>query len=89
MRVFADVQCSSQIGSIKKYTNTYLICPNERELVLPQDNVSGIEVLSHALMQQCQCKYMIMKLDNKGFIAYHQTSPVNLSINFLALSVPS
>ena len=53
-----------------------MICPNEREARLAmQDNVSGIETLSHTLMQQCQCRYMIMKLDNKGFIAYHQTSP--------------
>ena len=88
LRVFADVQCSSQIGSIKKYTNIYLICPNEREARLAlQDNVSGIDVLSHTLMQQCQCKYMIMKLDNKGFIAYHQTSPgVFVNQYFPALS---
>ena len=74
--VFADVQCSSQFGTITKYTNVYLICPNEREARMAlQDNTSGIEVLSHNLMQACKCKYMIMKLDTKGFVAYHQTSP--------------
>ena len=66
--VFADVQCSSQFGTITKYTNVYLICPNEREARMAlQDNTSGIEVLSHNLMQACKCKYMIMKLDTKGF----------------------
>lgn len=76
LTVCADVQCSSQIASITKYKNIDLICPNEREARLAlQDNTSGIEILAHNLMQACNVKYLIMKLDSKGFIAYHQTSP--------------
>ena len=57
IKIFADVQCSSQIASILKYKNVDLICPNEREARLALQDKTFIEALSHRLMEACCSKY--------------------------------
>ena len=41
--LFGDLQCSSQVGSVTKFKEYDLLCPNEREArIALQDNGSGL-----------------------------------------------
>ena len=87
--LFGDVQCSSQQGSISRFKRFTLLCPNERELRLAlKDASTGIERLSQRLIEECQCRHLLVKLSGEGFIAYdkHQNGLV-YSQPFPALSV--
>lgn len=87
--LFGDLQCSSQIGSIIKFKNFSLLCPNEREARLALlDKDSGLELLSNKLISETNCKRLIMKLGPNGFIAYDRSVNGNItSQSFPALSV--
>ena len=87
--LFGDLQCSSQVGTISRFQNFSLLCPNERELRLAlQDKDSGLEGLSQKLLEQSHCERLVVKLGPEGFIAYDRNADgkvVNQS--FPALSV--
>lgn len=87
--LFGDLQCSSQVGSITRFRNFSLLCPNERELRLAmQDKDSGLESLSQQLLEQSQCERLLVKLAGEGFIAYDRTPEGRMvSQPFPALSV--
>ena len=87
--IFGDVQCSSQIGSILRFKNFSLLCPNEREARLAlQDKDSGLEQLSQHLLQITHSKRLVMKLGPQGFIAYDRNADGELTSQpFPALSV--
>ena len=87
--LLGDLQCSSQVGSVTRFSNFSLICPNEREARLAlQDKDSGLEQLSQRLLQITKSERLVMKLGSEGFIAYDRAD--NDQINsqaFPALSV--
>ncbi len=87
--LFGDLQCSSQVGSITRFKQFSLLCPNERELRLAlQDKDSGLENLSQQLLEQTACERLLIKLAAEGFIAYDRNSDGSmLSQAFPALSV--
>lgn len=89
LKIFGDVQCSSQIGLVTKFKNCSLICPNEREArIALQDKDSGLEALSNKLIKITNCEKLIMKLGAQGFIAYDQIKSGKIvSQSFPALSV--
>lgn len=89
LQLFGDLQCSSQVGSISRFRNFSLLCPNERELRLAlQDKDSGLESLSQRLLADTQCERLIVKLAAEGFIAYDRDAAGKmLSQPFPALSV--
>ena len=69
--VFADSQSSSQLGSITKFNEIALLCPNEREArIALQDKFSGLEFLANEIFDICSPDNLIMKLGNQGFITY-------------------
>lgn len=88
-KLFGDVQCSSQMGSITRFTKYSLLCPNEREARLAlEDKDSGLEQISQRLLQQSSAKGLIMKLASAGFVAYErEEDDTILSQAFPALSV--
>ncbi len=87
--LFGDLQCSSQVGSITRFEDFSLLCPNEREARLAlQDKDSGLEQLSQRLLQITRSELLVMKLGPEGFIAYDRASNGQLSSQaFPALSV--
>ena len=87
--LFGDLQCSSQVGSIRRFQRFSLLCPNERELRLAlQDKDGGLESLSQQLLADTQCERLIVKLAADGFIAYDRDSKGRMiSQPFPALSV--
>ena len=89
LKIFGDIQCSSQIGLVTKFKKFSLICPNEKEArIALQDKDSGLEGLSHNLISYTQSEKLIMKLGAQGFIAYEEISPGKYhSQSFPTLSV--
>lgn len=87
--LFGDLQCSSQVGSVTRFKNFSLLCPNERELRLSlQNKDSGIESLSQQLIETTRCQKLLIKLAAEGFIAYDRDRNGQLrSQAFPALSV--
>ncbi len=71
--LFGDVQCSSQVGSVLRFKNFKLLCPNEREArIALQDKDSGLEQISNQILSLTNCQSLIMKLSSEGFIAYER-----------------
>ena len=87
--LFGDLQCSSQVGSVTRFKNFSLLCPNEREARLAlQDKDCGLEQLSQLLLKRTGSERLVMKLGSEGFIAYDRAvNGVNISQAFPALSV--
>ena len=52
MKIFGDLQCSSQIGQITKFQEFSMLCPNEREdeIAINEKDV-GLEAISQKLIK--------------------------------------
>ena len=85
--LFGDLQCSSQIGSIMKFKDFSLLCPNEREArIALHEKDLDLESLSHKILRDTLTKRLVMKLGPDGFIAYdHKKNKIH-SQAFPALS---
>jgi rfaE bifunctional protein kinase chain/domain len=71
LRVFGDVQCSSQVGSIAKFEGFDLLCPTEREARIALGNQNdGVEWIANKLITQTGAKNLVVKLGAEGFISY-------------------
>jgi len=89
IKLFADVQCSSQIGSVLKYKDFDLVFPTEKEARIALDNnVEGIEWIANKLLDKLSSKEVLVKLGSEGFIAYSkQSDGFVLKQHFPALTV--
>lgn len=85
--IFADLQCSSQTGSILKFNNVALLTPTEREArIALADKDTSLERLAHSVMQKTQCQYLLITLGANGLVAYERGERSALtSIHFPAL----
>ena len=73
LHLFGDLQCSSQIGSIMKFKDFSLLCPNEREArIALHDKDLDLEALSIKIIKETNADKLIMKLGSDGFIAYEK-----------------
>jgi len=71
LKLFGDLQCSSQVGKVTKFNEFDLITPTEKEArIALDDNESGIEWIANTLLDNTHTKNMLMKLGSDGFIAY-------------------
>ena len=83
---YCDLQCSSQVGSIMKFTDSDLLCPTEREARIglgAKDD--GLEWVANQVIKRTNTKNLVMKL---GFgmpklepVSYtHLTLPTNREV---------
>ena len=87
IKLYGDLQCSSQVGKVSKFIGFDLITPTEKESrIALEDNESGIEWVANTLMNNTNSKNMLMKLGSDGFIAYGRNKHLKRQ-NFPALSV--
>ena len=71
IKLFGDLQCSSQIGNVCRFKEFDLITPTEREArIAVSDNESGLEKLAHIILSETQSKNLLITLGSNGFIAY-------------------
>ena len=72
IKLFGDLQCSSQVGKVTKFREFDLITPTEREArIALDDNENGVEWVANTLLKDTRSKSMLMKLGPDGFIAYN------------------
>ena len=71
IKLYGDLQCSSQAGKVSKFSDFDLITPTEKESrIALDDNESGVEWVATTLLKNTNSKNMLMKLGSDGFIAY-------------------
>ena len=89
IKLFGDLQCSSQVGSVLRFQKFHLLCPNEREArIALQDKDSGLEQLSRKMLDLTKSKRLVMKLGSDGFVVYDRLGSNSISSqSFPALSV--
>ena len=87
LKLFGDVQSSSQVGDVTNFKNFTLISPNEKEArIALHDKENGLEVISQKLLRKQS--EIVMKLGADGFIVYEFNSKGDIiSQAFPALSV--
>jgi rfaE bifunctional protein kinase chain/domain/rfaE bifunctional protein nucleotidyltransferase chain/domain len=74
----ADSQVASRWGNILEFQGFDLITPNEREARFALgDQDSVVRPLALNLYQKANCKYLILKLGERGVITYRSGSPVD------------
>ena len=67
----ADSQVSNRWGNILDFQGFDLITPNEREARFALgDQDSGVRPLAQRLFQQAGCRYLILKLGERGILTY-------------------
>ena len=86
--LFGDLQCSSQVGSIMKFTKFSLLCPNEKEArIALHEKDLDLEALSLKIIKETNSDKLIMKLGPDGFIAYEHNNGKIINQAFPALCV--
>lgn len=76
LRLFGDLQCSSQVGNVARFEDFDLICPTEREARIALSNQQdGVEWIANSLLSRTRSKNLIIKLGAEGFIAYGDKAP--------------
>jgi len=83
-----DLQCSSQYGSILKFTDFTLLCPTEKEArIALHDKASGVESIAQRLIRNTNTRKLLLKLGQEGFILYDtDLKSENYRVSFPALS---
>ncbi len=71
IKVFGDVQCSSQLGDVTKFKNIELITPTEKEARIGlSDQSSGLEALAQNLIRTTNNRHVAITLGSQGILAY-------------------
>lgn len=67
----ADSQVSNRWGNILDFHGFDLVTPNEREARFALgDQDSGVRPLAQTLFQRADCRYLIMKMGERGILTY-------------------
>ena len=87
LKLFGDLQCSSQIGRVTKFNKFDLITPTEKEArITLDDHESGVEWIANKLLESTDSSNMLIKLGSNGFISYSNKDTIDRQ-NFPALTV--
>jgi len=70
-----DLQCSSQVGDVRKFENFELISPTEKEARIAMNNSNaGIETVANKLLEVTNVNKLILKLGAEGFLIYEKNN---------------
>ena len=88
VKLFGDLQCSSQIGNILRFKEFDLLCPTEREArIALGDNESGLEWIAQTLRDKTKSNDLLIKMGGDGFIVYTSENSFLQRQHFPALAV--
>ena len=89
IKVYGDLQCSSQIGNVLKFRNFEAIFPTEKEARIALDNKDdGLEYVAQRMLERSNCQALVLKLGEGGFITYSKVIDGSVDrVHFPALSV--
>ena len=80
----ADSQVASRWGNITEFCDFDMITPNEREARFAlADQDSGIRPLASKLYDEAKCKFLILKLGERGVLACNSTDHTSLDSFFV------
>ena len=84
IKIFGDVQCSSQLGDVTKFQNIELITPTEKEARIGlSDQTSGLEALAHKLIRKTNNNNVVITLGSQGILAYsHKDNSQNVESEY-------
>lgn len=88
VKMFGDLQCSTQVGNVLKFKNFDFLCPTERETrIALSDHESGLEKLALNLLKLTKTANLLITLGSEGFVAHEigNESKVVKSQHFPAL----
>lgn len=86
IKLFGDLQCSSQIGDVSKFKNFDLLTPTEKETRIAMgDYSSGLEKLAHNFLAKTNTKKLVITLGNQGLLAYSKPKNIVVSEFFPAI----
>jgi sugar/nucleoside kinase (ribokinase family) len=72
----ADSQVSNRWGNILDFTDFDMLTPNEREARFALgDQDSVVRPLASELFRRARCRYLILKLGERGMIGYRSPGP--------------
>jgi rfaE bifunctional protein kinase chain/domain len=87
LKLFGDLQCSSQVGNILKFQNFDIIFPTEKEARIAINNKDdGLEFVAQTVFEASKCKNLIIKLGSDGLIIYNKKDDFIETEHFPALS---
>jgi rfaE bifunctional protein kinase chain/domain len=70
-KLIGDLQCSSQIGDIRRLQGYDLLCPNEKEARISlHSRDAGLEWIAKEMFKTAATRNLILKLGASGLIAY-------------------
>ena len=88
VKLFGDLQCSSQVGNVAKFQNFDLICPTEKEARIALSNhESGLEWIANTLIEHTKAHNLLLTMGSEGFIAYENQNSDIIRQHYPALEV--
>ena len=88
--LYGDLQCSSQMGNILKFSDFSVLCPTEKEARIALGNQDdSVEFLANLVIDRTRCSNLILKMGGAGLIAYgvdRQTEEVTSKQHYPALT---
>lgn len=82
----ADSQVASRWGNISEFVGFDLITPNEREARFALgDQDSVVRPLAYKLYEQTKSRYLILKLGDRGLIAYRKRPGIDDTPSFITI----
>ncbi len=71
LKLFGDLQCSSQVGNVGKLQNFDLLTPTEKEARIALGNKDdSVEWVAKELMRKSSTTHLLIKMGSEGFITY-------------------
>ena len=87
IRIFGDLQCSSQVGSVLKFQKFSMIFPTEKEARISINSKDdGLEFMAQKVFEKSKCQNLVIKLGADGLVAYDKRNDFIESEHFPALS---
>ncbi len=86
VKLYGDLQCSSQVGNVLKFTDFFALFPTEREVRIALGNKSdGVEYLARKVFEASRCENLVFKFGAEGFVCYSKGSRADSREHFSAL----
>jgi rfaE bifunctional protein kinase chain/domain len=71
VKLFGDLQCSSQVGDVSKFLEFDLVTPTEKEArIAMRDYTSGLEKLARNLLEKTNSNRLVITLGPDGCLVY-------------------
>ncbi len=71
VKIFGDLQCSSQVGDVSKFKGFELLTPTEKEArIALHDHTSGLEQIATDLKKKTESRNLAITLGNRGVLVH-------------------